>query len=243
MDVISLPSILKHGATLKTLQLHERETMEIDVARGLLDVDDVRKIRKACPRLQDLTMDIDREAEKWEDEEENPKIYHELALFGPQLNKIQLYFNLGIAAQIVNVHTPVGRLASPVAGEDLTTVEVSSDSEFANSDDDDQPQKKRLKQDRLSARDRALLPLPEPEHASAYVKNIWHTIFGGRTTGGRALDVKVGEWERKMGRGYPAPWVLWEQSARSYIMLRPHERDDMREEVVVTCQGGLQGKL
>jgi hypothetical protein len=222
MNVVTLPTIMKHGSTLKTLQLHERESMNLDVARGLLTATDVVDIRRMCPMLKDLTMDIDREAEEWEEEVGNRAIYSELGLFGPQLDKIQIYFNLGIAARIAGVTWRSGLTKS----------------------NKDIPQTKRSNRGRgLSTREKALLPMPSPMALSDQVRSIWATIFGHRRTGERALDVKIGEWERKMGGGYPANWRLWEQSNRSFIQLRPHERDDMLDQVVLTCQGGLQGRI
>ena len=212
MDVVSLSSILRHGPTLKTLQLHERESMDVNVPRKVLTPHDVADIRRACPLLQDFTMDIG------EEEAANQAVYDELAQLS--LDKVQLYFGLGIAAQISNT----GRTL--LAPGDATE---SSDSEAAESDSD-APPPKRVKH--LTAEDTV-----------CQAKQIWRTIFGQRRTGQRALDIKIGEWERKMGTGYPSDWVLWEQDNRSYLKLRPHERDDMPDEVVLTCQGGLQGKI
>ena len=250
MKVVTLPTILKHGPTLRCLQLHERESTSIEVARGLLDNEDVREIRIACPQLQEFTMDIDQETESWQDEKENPKIYHELALFGSQLNKVQLYFELGIAAQIAGRPT-LTRPAAParvVDGEEVVDADAArafsdSDTESTNSDHDGGHQKKRLKQSRLSARKKAMLPRPSLDSTFACAKNIWKTVFGTRSTGEKALDIKIGEWERKLGAGLPAPWVQWEQSARSHLMLRPHERDDMQDKVVLMCHGGLKGRI
>ena len=229
MNVISLQSILKHGPTLKILQLHERESTHVDVPRAVLTSTDVADIRRACPMLRDFTMDIDREALDWEQEVNNQTIYAELALFA--LDKLQLYFNLGIAAQISR------------ATSALNDADVSPDSEFCESDDGSPLAKGREHHRSLSAREKALLPLRTAEDTVTQAKSIWRTIFKHRRTGERALDIKIGEWERKMGLGYPAHWVLWEQHNRSFLKLRPNERDDMLDEVVLTCQGGLREDL
>jgi hypothetical protein len=229
MNVISLQSILKHGPTLKILQLHERESTHVDVPRALLTSTDVADIRRVCPILRDFTMDIDREALDWEQEVNNQTIYAELALFS--LDKLQLYFNLGIAAQISR------------ATSALNDADASPDSEFCENDSGSPLAKRRKRHHSLSTREKALLPLRTAEDTVAQVKSIWRTIFKHRRTGERALDIKIGEWERKMGLGYPAHWVLWEQRNRSFLKLRPNERDDMLDEVVLTCQGGLQGKI
>jgi hypothetical protein len=237
MSIISLPTILRHGATLKTLQLHERESANLDAPRALLTATNVVDIRRACSMLQDFTMDIDREAEEWEEEVDNRAIYSELGLFGQQLDKIQLYFNLGIAAKIAAETWPPGRALSA-----LEDTDSSLDSESESNEEGTRA--KRSEHHRgLSAREKAMLPMPSPRAISEHVRSIWTTIFGRRRTGERALDIKIGEWERKTGTGYPAVWVLWEQSNRSYLKLRPQERDDMLDEVVLTCQGGLQGNI
>jgi hypothetical protein len=239
MNVISLQSILKHGYTLKTLQLHERESLALDVPRDLLTASDVANIRRACPILQDFTMDVDREAAQWEEEVDNRATYSELSRFGSQLNRIQLYFNLGIAAQIADGQRLRSRGRASSALEDAGSL---SDSDSKSGQEG--LQAKRSKHSNgLSATEKAMLPLPSPKATSAHARSIWATIFGRRRTGDRALDIKIGEWERKMGTGFPANWVLWEQSNRSYLKLRPHERDDMLDEAVLTCQGGLEGMI
>jgi hypothetical protein len=228
VNVISLQSILKHGPTLKTLQLHERETTHVDVPRTVLTSTDVASIRRACPKLRDFTMDIDREAHDWEQEVNNQAIYAELALFA--LDKVQLYFNLGIAGQISG------------ATSAQNDADGSPDAELSESDSGSPSTTGGEHSRSLSAREKAMLPLRTAEDTVAQAKSIWRTIFQHRRTGERALDIKIGEWERKMGVGYPAPWVIWEQHHRSYLKLRPNERDDMLDEVVLTCQGGLQGR-
>ena len=229
-DMVSLSTILRHGPTLKTLLLHEYESTEPDKPRDLLGADDVRHVREACPLLKDFTMDVDREEEDWEDEIENPKILGELARFGSQLNKLQLYFSLGIAAYEHGIDSKLARL-------------VHQPAKIADADNEPPTQRPKHTNPPLSPAERAVLPPPEPERAIAGMKHIWRTVFGHRTTGSRALDIKIGEWERTMGSGYPCGWVIWEQSARSFIQLRPHERDDRPDEIVVTCQGGLAGKI
>jgi hypothetical protein len=230
MNVVSLQSILKHGPTLKTLQLHERESTHVDVPRTVLTSTDVADIRRACPRLRDFTMDIDREAHDWEQEVNNQTIYAELALF--TLDKLQLYFDLGIAA----------RISGAVSA--LNDAGVSPDSEFSESDGESPLARGGEHNRSLSAREKAMLPLRTAADTVAQAKSIWRTIFKHRRTGERALDIKIGDWERKMiGRAYPAHWILWEQRNRSYLKLRPNERDDMLDEVVLTCQGGLQGRI
>ena len=210
INVISLSSILKHGPTLKTLQLHERESTHFNTPRRLLTAYEVAEIRQACPLLRDFTMDIGNE------EVSNQAIYDELAHFS--LEKLQLYIELGIAAQILNE----GRAQSILGDAD----ELSE----SNSGSDDNPPSKRVKQGTA-------------ENPVRQAKHIWETIFGQRRTGARALDIKIGEWERKTRIGYSSDWVKWEEANRSYLKLRPHERDDRPNDMVMTCQGGLQSRF
>ena len=210
MNIISLPSILKHGPTLKTLQLHERESMHVNTPRRLLTAFDVAEIRQACPILRDFTMDIGHE------EVSNQAIYDELARFS--LEKLQLYLELGITARMLNE----GRAQSVLGDAD----ELSE----SNSGSDESPPTKRVKQNTA-------------ENPVRQAKHIWETIFGQRRTGARALDIKIGEWERKPRMGYPPNWMKWEEANRSYLKLRPHERDDLPNNIVLTCEGGLQRRL
>jgi len=57
----------------------------------------------------------------------------------------------------------------------------------------------------------------------------------------KELHVKVGEWEREMGGGYPAAWVIWEASNRRYIIAKPSERDDRPDDIVVRTIQSSQG--
>lgn len=66
-----------------------------------------------------------------------------------------------------------------------------------------------------------------------YLYEIWQSVFPSES-GERLLKVKLGEWERKMpGFGYPAGWVIWEQSARKYFQVRRSERDDKKDDINV----------
>nr|AAB41338.1 A-alpha X3 [Schizophyllum commune] len=47
------------------------------------------------------------------------------------------------------------------------------------------------------------------------------------------LVICVGEQDREIGKGRPASWVMEEQQYRRRFVLRPHERDDMLDEVVL----------
>ena len=234
MGKISLDSILRHGPCLKHLQLHERESFDYQAPRKVMTADDVRRIRETCPLLEDFTMDINREQENWEDEVSNAKIYDEIGQFGRQFNRCQLYFNVGLAGAIERA----GRLSRgryPRNGESHSELQEQNGEASGPS-----PKRARAAPNGLSASELALLNPPPAEPTFAHIKHIWKTIFGSRRVGDRALDVKFGEWERKPLPGYPSQWMLIERERRSFVRVRPHERDDMLDQSVVSADGKLQ---
>ncbi|KAJ3807564.1 hypothetical protein EV368DRAFT_50943, partial [Lentinula lateritia] len=54
----------------------------------------------------------------------------------------------------------------------------------------------------------------------------------------RELVLCLGEQNRQIGKGYPAPWVIDEQSRRQWVRVRRSERDDRPREVDVNIRGG-----
>lgn len=70
-----------------------------------------------------------------------------------------------------------------------------------------------------------------------WLENTWAVLRDEKKKCGskrlRELHVKVGEWEREVGIGYPAGWVIWEASNRRYFVARENERDDKKDEIVV----------
>ncbi|ERF75325.1 hypothetical protein EPUS_00117 [Endocarpon pusillum Z07020] len=234
MGVVSIDTILKHGTTLKKLELHEREAYVFDCRRGLLSVEDVRRIRKECPRLEDLTLDLDREDADWrKDLDYHKDILEELAQLGKRLRRIQIYLDLGVAMASLPCAMAAQQAQSfpiiiPVAG--------IHDSERVTDD---------------AAIDAANVPAehvyrgpfkpPSTAEMCKHGRQLWKTIFGEPTQlGPRELDIKWGEWERKLGSGRPANWVFWEQRRKRYLAVRPEERDDRPGEAIVHVQGGLR---
>jgi hypothetical protein len=231
MGVVSLDTILKHGPTLKKLELHEREAWDMGSRRGLLSVEDVRRIRKECPLLEDLTLDMDRQDADWRKVIDHHKeILQEIAQFGKGLRRVQIYLDLGISVKIFGPAT-----ASRVQGTNSQGQErkVQSGEKKADAAADHEADS--------SAEHVYKGPFLPPSRADMHKhgERVWEIIFGDpKHTGDRKLDIKWGEWERKMGGGYPADWVLWEQEKKRCVSVRPEVRDDKPGEAIVHIYGG-----
>lgn len=207
--VISLRDLInRHGRTLTSLHLHEREEPRHSADLVCLDVDDamdedrerglslldVQLIKRNCPNLQDLSIDVARHGSfDLQEDSSILQLLDELADSGSQLRKLQIYFTTdGLAA-----------LFYPQSGT-------------GNSSDDEETKSYA-----------SVLELVLQE----YVRSIWNHLYGGTSTGERLLDVKFGEWESKAD-------AFWRQSrfrngsviimcdVRRYFEVRPHERDD-----------------
>ena len=93
--VISLNTILKHGPTLRNLQLREREPLRITtttssptVHREVMTCAEIEEIRLRCHKLDDLTIDL-----RFNDfDTTNIRICQELSKFNPPLTSLQIYF-------------------------------------------------------------------------------------------------------------------------------------------------------
>jgi hypothetical protein len=233
MGRVKLDTILRHGPTLKMLQLHERE--EGMLGRPTMTVEDVKAIREACPQLTDLTIDMRRESRNLAAETRNDEICRELALFGPQLEKVQVYFDLGIAS------IWAGLFIQNLGDEDSSSEEESEESDV------DEMQAFPGNMHESEEEDDKAPVAPEPvtfkiikpsktRHIERYVAGMWQMIFGQKMTGLRALDIKFGEWEQKIGvgaGGHPGHNRSLETGLKSFWMVRPCVRDDMRNECTI----------
>lgn len=232
MGRVKLDTILRHGPTLRMLQLHERE--EGMLGRPIMTLEDVRAIREACHHLTELTIDMRRESRNLATEPRNDEICDELALFDPQLEKVQVYFDLGIAS------IWSGMFDRDPSGEDS----ASDEDDEASDDGDIQAFPEDMgESDDEGGEEVETRVAPEPvtfkiikpsksRHIERFVEEMWLTVFGKRTAGPRALDVKFGEWEQKIGVGAGGPGNVRsvEKGLKSFWMVRPCVRDDRREE-------------
>jgi hypothetical protein len=243
MGSVSLDTILsRHGKTLKSLQLHERETTASygELTRKLLTLDDLNSIKANCPNLRAFTLDLDRHTQELDPDIEMKQYADKLRTLGSMnLDALQIYYDLGLPV----ISEGFGHGASESEEVDFEQQETSRDDRPDGGDTNDvaatilpqSPPHKRVKK----SRPRQFLEPSMNEAIEPFVKDLWKTVFGSRSNGAaRALDVKFGEWERKMGIGYPAAWVRFEQALRTWWVVRPHERDDRPGECVVTKHGG-----
>ncbi len=228
--VVSLDTILKHGQHLKTLELHEREALNLGTRRSLLSIEELRRIRNECPRLEDLTLDMDRENADWHhDLDHHEEMLQEIARFGKRLRRMQIYLDLGVANRIAGWHGPA--TSSQVPNTHLPGKVDEGQHGGGTAGDTVTPSAEHLYRGPFN-------PPSRPEMRKHGVQ-LWKVIFGDpMRTGPRELDIKWGEWERKIGAGYPAHWVRWEYKNRRYVRVRPEERDDKPGEAIAHVVGG-----
>ena len=234
--VVSVDTILKHGATLKKLELHEREADMWNRRRGLLSVEDVRRIRKECPHLEDLTLDLDREDADWrKDLDYHKDILEELAKLGKRLRRIQIYLDLGFAMATLPRTT-----ASRQAQGSNITIPGAGIRDSERTTDDTTINAANIPVEHVY---RGPFKPPSTAEMCKHGQQLWKTIFGESTQlGPRELDIKWGEWERKGGTGRPAPCLFWEQRRKRYLAVRPEERDDRPGEATVHVEGGSRAQ-
>ena len=253
IDAVSLDNILeRHGKTLRTLQLHQRETTAVHDGekRRLLSLDDLKSIKAQCPRLRDLTFDIDRYSRDLEPEVELKQHADKLeTIASMNLEKLQIYFDLGIATMSDSYdasyesadeeeHTDDYDDRAPEAQGPAvsSSAQMVPDQSPLHPSPTQSPPAKRLKKVRHAG---VFSPSPD-EAIEPFVKELWKKVFGVRPNGKRrALDVKFGEWERTIAGGYAVPWQIKEQSQKSWWLVRPDERDDRPGECVVTRYGKM----
>lgn len=203
---ISLPTVLaNNGPALRSLSLHETETSILGEPRETLHLTQIEEIRRMCPLLEDLTLDLDRASSP----DSKKAILSKLAKF-PRLSVIRIYFDLGIAEE-------AARTPWVFLDEDEAEAEVAAHQ--AN-------------------------PF-HPFKDTCWLENIWSFLRNDKKEHGtvplRELHIKVGEWEREIGAGYPAGWIIWESSNRRYYIATASERDDLPNEISVqVMSSGMQ---
>ena len=189
--------------------------------RYLLSSEDIRAVKSACTKLTHLTFDLDRKTSDLDSElETHAEIIEELSSWH-SLSKLQIYYDLGIASliEVAQAHAS-----------------LYSDGEDSSSEDSDaEGQSSQPKFDRLTKKE---LMHPRPSNIKViqvYLPRLWRAIYGGRSFGARALDVKFGEWERKSAS---SPWVGGnERTYRTHWMVTPRERDDQPDECAMRRYG------
>jgi hypothetical protein len=230
IGLVSLDTILQHGPTLRTLQLHERETLELDKRRGLFSVEDVRRIRDECPLLEELTIDMDRDDPSWKkDIARHKKMLKEIAEFGKNLRKVQIYLDLGVANEVAGMQNPnqsttPSKKPAKKSSKKPSKKRPRKGKKAADEEDDDTSDIAEEEDYRY----RGPFPPISRDEMKEHGIRVWKVIFGDpENKGPRELDIKWGEYERKRGSGYPAPWVIWERNNSKHVVVRPEERDDM----------------
>ena len=234
---VSMETILKHGPTLKSLQLHEREHPDWP-PRRLLSVEEMARIRTACPHLEEITFDMTREDENWDkDLELHRGMFDELKKFGKQLGKVQIYLDLGLAAMIA-IEQDDSLDDELDINDEMDEDEVVEDGDGDGDGDADL----QALQDNATPEQtphQSFFPCDRKgmqEHGEA----MWKMLFGGPDRfGSRQLEIKWGEWERKT-HGPASDWAQWESENKARVLVRPHERDDRSHEPVCTVFGGKE---
>jgi hypothetical protein len=199
MGKISLSSVLaRHGESLEVLQLHERESASelSSDRRKVLTADDVESIRSSCPNLRDLTIDCDRPSELLDTDIESDAELRELREI-ETLSKLQIYYDLGLS------HIAHSRARPMPPPRSVANNDSSSDDDDAREDSEEEEEEE---SDEIDDDEEPPVRVdlgPPPSSADgikAYVSGLWKFIFGHRSNPG-VLEVKVGEWERKIGAG------------------------------------------
>lgn len=239
--VVSLEELLNHhGQTLTSLQLHEKEPpsgphASMPSTRQPVTPEEIRLIRQSCPKLLDLTIDLNREDEflNMNRERTMQASMKELAAFDNHLFKLQIYLD---SSRLWSRFYPQnGDWADQ--DDNVTDDDLDADGDDASDSSDGEHGMRRLpgrsatndehnsilRMYQRANRTHARRRLNATELMTAYVTKIWHKVFGARRYGERRLEVKFGEWEAK------DLYTTYNPSAvdlRHLFQAIPHERDD-----------------
>lgn len=89
--------------------------------------------------------------------------------------------------------------------------------------------------------DTILHPPSSADNIAEFSGEVWKFIFGSRSSGPRRLDIKFGEWERKIMPEFTrGDHYEIQKDMRVWVRARPHERDDMKGQCFAEmkcCQG------
>lgn len=245
--VVSLEELLKHhGESLTSLQLHEKEPTagpytQMPSSRQAFTPEEIRLVRLSCPRLVDLTIDLNREDEYLNiNKERNIQAsLRELAAFDNHLFKLQIYLDSSRLWSRFYPHSGGSKDHDGNTSDDQLDPDTNADSSSdedgirrlpglsATNDEFDSILRMAQRANRSHARRR----LNATDLMTNYVTKIWYQVFGTRKYGERRLEVKFGEWEAK------DLYTAYNPSAvdlRHYLLAIPHERDDRAGECQVS---------
>ena len=199
-ELIPLDLILgQHGKSLKVLQLHEREPVFPGSSRRILTLDELIQVRQSCPLLEDLTIDMDRANKSLSitTETDNLGKFKELAKFGKQFGRLQVYFDVGVKNLAFGSY-------DPDEDDDEDDDDVYLDDGLTDLDD----RGELLDPGSVEAVESRRRLRGESPSTHGSIENFlavtWRIVFGARrrNTGRMELDVKFGEWERKFGGAF-----------------------------------------
>lgn len=244
-DVLSVDELVdRHGPTLKSLQLHEKECASKICPPKILSTDELDKIVNQCPKLTNLTFDLRRSTQKLSIKEDmNFKHFEILSREGSRLSSVQIYFDAGILYLAEHPEWSA-RLFSPAEeypdfdhedGNLDNTPEPSTadfdsdpDSDSEDEDDNDNDNTGGSSSQPSTKIHKGIKPTPFPLMLQ-YVEDLWKKIYGSHRTGARFLTVKFGEWESVAGSQAFTP----ERRLVARFKVNPMERDDQLDKCVV----------
>ena len=89
-DCITMEGVLRHGATLRGLQVHQNEFWQDKWSEGCISDESLIRIRDSCPLIEELRLNVNRRGE-WP--------HSTLRLLGsfPRLRRLTLWFELGMS--------------------------------------------------------------------------------------------------------------------------------------------------
>ncbi|KAI1616842.1 hypothetical protein EDD36DRAFT_147533 [Exophiala viscosa] len=240
---VSLFTILQHGPTLRDLQLHMREEEMNDDGGRVFSVHDLQLIRRTCPMLKSLTLDINRvtSALKMEDYQDT---MNELRLFN--LDNLHVYLDCGMA-YMQSAPGPYDDIDPDSDMEDLDLEELAGEHAVQRPnacggtfDLNDLSPKTIVRAFLDGETELTFHPPSITRDIERFVGGVWKHVFGDRVTGPRQLHLKFGEWERKEMPVVFRPDGVMQKDLRVWAQARPHDRDDKKGECEIEfqcCQG------
>jgi hypothetical protein len=227
-----IPKLLtRHGESLRKLQLHNAE--DAGDSRVLVSCRGIRLIRESCPRLAELHLDFNRHSQNLADEQRNKRALSEISKFEPTLQKVGIYLDIGLSTWwgFSEEQQDILRADNDIKYQDHEDEnDISSDAEEddcdayepASSSDEEENSEPWDGNPHLWAHFSAAQAVTSNRSdLCRYVGEMWETLFGQASgCAGRALDVCVGEWDRKHVSYQWARWVGRERARRSMWQAR-----------------------